>query len=266
MGQGQANHEDFALMRRLRDRGIPMDEYELEGIEVACRGLEICEDIDFPSTAFNLSSGGSGYELNVLIANDSERPLAPVHIGFEGPEWVNRMRLLPDPHKQYAARRGNTLRQVRDESGSSVDYSIARNTYVFPTRPRILQEREIVLNHRVSRSCILYPGDSVEGLLLAVGEEPIPLDYRDREHIKVRLTVFDQHGRFHRALFHPMVERSRQEERRWAEIGSQDQTRIRDKRAATAARLDDLKPLGKEKQVDVDSVLAAASRRSSSGR
>jgi hypothetical protein len=264
----QANREDYALACGLRDRGIPLDEYEFERMKAACLGLEIWENIDSPSTVFNLPSGGAGYELNVAISNHSERPLAPVHIGFEGPGWETNMRLLSDPQKVYPARQRNTRRQVRDHRGVLIDYSVARNTYCFSAYWTDGYEREAALNHRIARSGVLYPGDSVEGWLLAVGEESIPFDYRDRDRLKMRLTVFDQRGRFHRAFFHPMVQRSRQEERRLAEIVSRDERWIQENRAAGAARLrEDLKSnLGQEGKNDASCVSAAAGARSSSGK
>ena len=207
----RANYEDFARARRLRDRGIPLDEYELKRMEAVCLGLMILEDTSLPSTVFDLSSGGAGYILSVVISNESRRPLAPVHIGFESPDWEAGMRLLPDPYKEYPARRGNAHRRVRDNSGCLVDYSNARNFYVFRIRPLMIYPRDEVLNHRIARSCFLYPGDSLEGWLLAVGEKPIPPEYGNRDRLEMRLTLFDQRGHFYRATFRPMVQRSHQE-------------------------------------------------------
>ena len=219
----RANYQEFALARRLRARGIPVDEYEFERMKAACAGLEILEDAGPPSTVFDLSSGGTGCILSVVISNGSKRPLAPARIGFEGPDWET-MSLLPDPHKEYPARRGTTHRRVRDNSGRIVDYSNARNFYVFPTRTPMAYPRGEVLNPRIARRCFVYPGESLEGWLLAVGEKPIPPEYRDRDRVKMRLTLFDQRGQFRPAIFHPMVERSRQGQQRLAELAPQDQT------------------------------------------
>jgi len=213
MRNHHANCEDLALMRGLRNRGIPVDEFELERMKAACARLEILEDPGLPSTVFNLSCGGTGYLLNVGFENYSERPLAPTHVSFEAPDWETGMSLLADPHKQYPALRGNIRRQVRDHRGVPLDYSIVRDTYFFPNDWTVGYGREAVLNHRIARSCFLYPGEPLEGWLMVVGQKPIPLEYRDRDRFKVHLTVFDQRGRFHRATFHPMVQRSRQEER-----------------------------------------------------
>jgi hypothetical protein len=247
----RANYKDFALASRLRDRGIPPDDYEFERMRAACAGLQILEDAGPPSTVFDLSSGGAGYRLSVVISNQSTRPLAPAHIVFEGPDWEIGMSLLPDPHKEYPARRGHAHRRVRDHSGCIVDYSSARNFYVFPTHTPMVYPRDEVLNPRIARSCFLYPGESLEGWLLAVGEKPIPPEYRDRDRVEMRLTLFDQRGHFHRAIFHPMVQRSRQEQQRLAEFASGDQTRIQEHRATAAARLrEDPQPsLGQEKKI-----------------
>jgi hypothetical protein len=221
-----ANYEELALARRLRGRGIPVDEYQLERIQAACAGLEIFEDTGLPSTVFNLSSGGAGYILNVMIANISARPLAPAHIGFEGPDWEPGITLLPDPHKEYPALRRTTHRQVRDYRGVGIDYPIARNTYFFPNDWTIGYHRSEVVNCRIGRSRLLYPGESREGWLMAAGQRPIPPEYRDRDRFTMFLTVFDHRNRFHRAPFHPVVLRSRHEEP--LDSGAASATRLRD--------------------------------------
>jgi hypothetical protein len=205
--------EDLALMHGFRDRGIPVDEYEFERIEAACAGLKIFED-GGPPAVFDLLPGRAGCELYVVISNESRRPLVPVHIGFEGPDWVSGMSLLPDPRKLYPARRGNTHRRVRDDSGYFADYSTARNAYVFPIhfRPPMIYPREEVLNQRIARSCVLYPGEHLEGWVLAMGQKPMPSEYRDGDRLKMRLTLFDQRDCFYRATFHPIVRRARQQE------------------------------------------------------
>ena len=206
----RTSSEDFAMARRLRDRGIPVDEHEFARMEAASAGLQILEDRSLPSTVFDLSSGGAGCILNVVISNESRRPLAPAHIRFECEDWET-MSLLPDPHKQYpAAQRGKAHRRVRDNSGHFVDYSSARNFYVFPTRTVMTYPRHEVLNHQIARGCFLYPGEPLEGWLLAVAETPIPPQYGNHDRLKMRLTLFDQRGHVHRATFHPVVQRSRQ--------------------------------------------------------
>jgi hypothetical protein len=208
----RANCDDLAVVRRLRDRGIPVDEDRFQRMQAACAGLVILQD--GPASVFDLSSGGTGCELYVVILNESRRPLVPVHIGFDGEDWATGMSLLPDPYKVYPAGRGNTHRRVRDNSGYLADYSAARNAYVFPihSHPPKIFPRADVLNHRLARSCVLYPGESSEGWLLAVGQKPMPRGHRDGDRLKMRLTLFDQRNRFHRVTFLLIVQRSRREE------------------------------------------------------
>ena len=233
------SRETFLLARGLRDRGIPVDDYEFGRMEAACLGLRIEEQSGLQSKAFNLAGGGAGYVLEVVIQNESKRPLAPVHISFEGPDWERRMSLLPDPHKEYPARPRKNRRRLRNYLGAPIDYSVVRNTYFFPPDRRAGKAREEVLNHKVDRGLLVYPGEFLEGLLLVVGEQPIPSEFRDGDRIKIRLTVFDQRGRSHRAAFQPLVERPR-EERRWlAEISSGGETWVQDRLATVSARLPD---------------------------
>ena len=51
-----------------------------------------------------------------------------------------------------------------------------------------------VLNHRLDGRYSLYPGDSLEGLLLGAGQVSIPTEYRDQQLAFTTLTICDQRG------------------------------------------------------------------------
>lgn len=178
----------YRLACRLRKCQILLDDDEFERMRQACLGLQIHEG--GPSSAFNLPGGGAGYVLSVDIWNPSQRRLSPEHIVFEGFEGEFRMRVFPDPRKEYPMGLNHADRR-RCEREIGLDYLLARQLYVFPELHWHRYSREEVLNHLIGPRRFLYPGDPpLEGFLLTVGQEPIPWNYSDGDHFKVRLTIF----------------------------------------------------------------------------
>jgi hypothetical protein len=80
--------------------------------------------------------------------------------------------------------------------------------YSFSCRRSIEFEREAVLNHRVGNLGRFNPGGSFEGLLLGMGDAPIPAEYHERQALATRLVVFDSQGRHFASSFKLYVERA----------------------------------------------------------
>jgi hypothetical protein len=179
--------EELTLARDLRDRGVSFDEDEFERMEEDCRGLSILQNNDVPSSVFDLPSGGAGFLFSALIYNESKRILSPKIVTFDDPPWEQQVILLPEPGQ--------------------------KKPYCFPDPYPDVYEREVVLNHLIGRSHILAPGAFVDGFLLAVGQNDIPLKYRDRSWLKVRVTLFDQNGRCQQAIFRLLIERGTKQKR-----------------------------------------------------
>jgi hypothetical protein len=197
MTNRRENHEDFLHATTVHERGIPVDEYELERMKTASLGLSIEQGGYFPTEAFNLRSGQAGYSFSVLISNDSQRPLDPVHIGFDIP-WDRSLSLLPDPRKEHPGRQQfRRGRHKRDD----LKLAVLRNTYSFRDTGQSEWERDAVINHQLGRSRPVFPNESVEGLLLAVGLQRIPSEYHDGDRAEVHLMVFDQRGHYDRKPF-----------------------------------------------------------------
>ena len=174
------------LAFQLRSGGIPLDEEVLESIEAACRGLSIHPAGNMPDTRiFELDSGGWGLMVSLAIHNDSPRILWLNEFRPEIPWWEPRFRWLEYP-----------LGKVPREY-----------TYSFPDPGPVGFEPDDVLNHRLGRKGRLCPGDWIEGLLLGVGQEPMPSDYQDRQLLVMRLWVFDERGSKFGADIKLLVER-----------------------------------------------------------
>jgi hypothetical protein len=221
-----ATRQEFARARRLHRRGIPLDPFELERMRNACLGLQIFANVNHPSLAFSLPEERAGYLLNAVLSNDSNRPIVPAHIVFEGPDGDSKIQLLPDPQKKNP-RAWLPRRQNRSSHRRHVAEKI---TYQFADGME-RYDRDAILNHRSSPRYAVYPGELVEGVYLAVGENPIPRSYNDRDHFRIRLTLFDKTGRSCSGHFDVMVCRSPREIERMQRI-SQLEKRILEKRPA----------------------------------
>ena len=165
--------EEFLLASELSRAGIPVDAEALKAMEAACHRLAIYQNPNIHETGiYDLDSGGTAYMVSVAFHNSSPAILRLHECRLEIPWWEPCFRWLEDP-----------LGKVPREY-----------TYDFPGPGPVGFERDMVLNHRLGRRGRLCPGDWMEGLLLGVGQESIPSDYRDRQCIKMRLCVFDGRG------------------------------------------------------------------------
>jgi hypothetical protein len=168
------NEDEHALLSDLQRGGIPLDEEALERIRTASRGLSMYQTGTILETSvFDLDSGGSGYMLSVAIHNDSTRPIRLHEIRLEMLWHDAAFRWLDDPRRA----------------------SPRKYTYSFPPSESLEFERDVVLNHYIGGAGQLNPGASIEGLLLGMGESPIPDEYRDRQLLPMRLLVLDRGGR-----------------------------------------------------------------------
>ncbi len=179
--------QELLLASQLSGAGIPLDAEVLKATEAACRGLAIYPGPNIPdSRIFDLDSGGTGYMITVAFHNDSPRILWLSEFRLEIPWWEPQFRWLPYP-----------LGKVPREY-----------TYSLSDPWPAGFEPDEVLNHRVGRRGRLYPGDWIEGLLLGVGQEPMPSHYQDRQALDMRLWVFDERGNRFGAEIKFLVDRS----------------------------------------------------------
>ncbi len=185
----KVSQEELVLLSQLRSRGIPLDEEVLEAMQAACRGLSIYETGVGPeNTICDLIAGGMALMASVAICNDSPRNVCIREFRPDIPWFEPRFRWLPYPL-------GKVPRQY---------------TYSLPDPWAAGFEPDDVLNHRVGRRGKLLPGDCIEGLLLGVGQEPMPSHYRDRQTLVMRLWVIDSRGNRFPADIKLLVDRGAQ--------------------------------------------------------
>ncbi len=169
----EINNEELRLFAELRRGGIPLDEAVLEEIKAACRGLVIHRTGNIVENAvFDLDSGGAAYMLAIAIENDSDQILRVQELRLEM-AW-------PESHFRWLE---NPLAKVPREY-----------FYSFPPPGPAGFDRDVVLNHRLRPGCKLYPGDSLEGLLLGVGQASVPDQYLNRQGLHMRLSILDGRG------------------------------------------------------------------------
>jgi hypothetical protein len=164
---------DLEVLLDLQRGGVPFDKQVLEDLKTASRGFSIYQTgTSVDSSVFDLDFGGSGYMLNVVMCNDSSRIISArefqLDIPWDGPNF----RWLDDPFRK----------------------SPRQYEYSFPRHGPEGFDREAVLNHRLGKHGRLNPREQLEGLLLGVGQAPIPKKYSDRQCLVTRLYVLDDLG------------------------------------------------------------------------
>ena len=179
---------DFALAHRMLGAGVPLelDEGASHGMYPARPGLLIYQVGGVPeNTAFDLDRGGTGYILDLEITSNISRLIVIRDFRLDLPWLDARFYFLPDPA----------------DSGSSCD------AYILPGTA-IAYPRSNVINHRTSSRGRLRRGETLDGLLLAVGFEPIPDCFRHGGSVDSMLSIVDQFGRSHSSEVSFWIDRS----------------------------------------------------------
>jgi hypothetical protein len=178
-------HDDLELATELQQAGIPLHEDVLDRMRLDRRGLSIYQTGTIPENEiFDLGSS-MGVMISLAIYNDAPTNIHIAQFRLEIPWLEPQFRWLQDPLRK----------------------SPREDLYCFPVPSLLAFEREVVLNHRIGPQGLLLPGDCLEGLLLGVGESPLPESYRDREALDLRLRVFDSRGREYKLTLKMCVDR-----------------------------------------------------------
>jgi hypothetical protein len=189
------NGADSSFFSQLTRGGIPLDDEVLGHLKADSRGLSIYQTgTSIDSIIIDLAYGGAGYILSVAIYNDTKRIVRPREIRLEMAWPEPQFRWLKDP----------LTKMPREFS-----YSLP------PHGPKGF-EREIVLNHRLRGNGRLCPGECLDGFLLGVGQEPIPVECCNRQMLQAQLSIFDERGNRYESRLKLCVSREEQLSRRRA--------------------------------------------------
>ena len=182
-------HEhDLALAHRMLELGVPfeLDEAPSGGVYPARQKLLISQaGGPLESTAIDLSCGGTGYIIDLEIASNIPRLVVIREFCLNLP-WQ-------DPNLLFLS--------------DTADRGARPHLYVLPGT-KIEYPRELVLNHRVSSKGGLRRGETMEGLLLAVGFTPIPDRFHHGDSVGSTVSVVDQFGYEHSSEIVLWIDRS----------------------------------------------------------
>jgi hypothetical protein len=157
-----------ALLRRLNDGGCPVLRDHGYKISPAGLAIEKIPGMNF-STIFDLTHGGTGYAIELVLRNELDRPIDVQGYKIKTPWGMPKLSLLPPPKK------------------SSAKYP----HYSFPD-PGPYYDGDFVVNRIFARrKSRLNPGDEIEGVLVASSEEMIPLEIPHLALVTMTLSVFD---------------------------------------------------------------------------
>jgi hypothetical protein len=173
------------LVRRLNDGGCPVlrdHSYKISPVGLA---IEKIPGMSF-NQIFDLAKGGTGYEIELALRNDLDRPIDIVGYQIKTPWGIPKVSLLPAPDKS---------------SPKYPHYSFPHNGPYY--------EGSFVLNRFFARrKSRLHPGEEIEGVLVASSEERIPLEFPHLSRIIATLIIFDSRRNAFSAQFRlPVIRR-----------------------------------------------------------
>jgi hypothetical protein len=182
--------ESLALARRIRAAGIPIriEEDDGEGRHRE-EGRLLIRQVGgvVESSVADLDCGGTRYIIYIRITSNLPGRFAVSSFGLEAPWEDSLFYWLDDP----------------------VEIGARWNAYRFPGRDPLEFDRSLVINHHADVRRTLSRGQSVQGLLLGVGFEPMPDRTWPENLIPAFLTVFDQFGHKYSAPVSLWADRSR---------------------------------------------------------
>jgi hypothetical protein len=179
------------MFRRLNAGGCPV--LGDHGCRVFPVGLMIGKNpaMNF-NRIFDLVEGGTGYELELFLWNELDRPIDIQGYRIELPWGTPKLSLLRAPKKS----------------------SPYFGNYVFPDGD--YHDASYVLNPMFARrKSRLNADQQVDGMLVAVGEESIPAEIPDNDRAPVTLTIFDTQGNKYQAQLVARVARHALRVREW---------------------------------------------------
>jgi hypothetical protein len=173
-----------ALVRRLSEHGCPVlpdHSYKISPVGLA---IEHIPGMSF-NRIFDLKQGGTGYEIELILRNEANRPIDIVGYQIKVPWGFPSLSLLPAPEK------------------SSSKYP----HYSFP-EPGPYYEGDFCINRYFARrKSRLQPNEQIEGGLVASSEEMIPMEIPHMGRIIATLSVFDSRRNAFAAQFRLRVDR-----------------------------------------------------------
>ena len=152
--------------------------------------LDACDDIvmeqspvNFTTRLIELKGGLTGVIVDLTIGNPPSG--RPIHLDLQNfrieipwcqVNWLEKAEPL-------------IIERERPEK------TPAPKLYFLPGDPTLSFAKNEVLNHRLSRRCVLLPGNELVGPLMGVGERPVPNEFHDRQRFTTCLSAYYERGK-----------------------------------------------------------------------
>jgi hypothetical protein len=173
------------LFRRLSEGGCPVLRDHAYKISPVGLSIETMPGMGL-NEIFDLADGGTGYAIEVVLRNDSGRPIDILGFQIKTPWGIPKVSLVPAPRI------------------SSPKYP----TYTFPGLSRYY-DGDNVINHIFARQKTrLNPRQEIEGVIVLSSKEPMPTELQQYARTFVTLCIFDTRGNAYSAQFRLIVDRS----------------------------------------------------------
>jgi len=153
--------------------------------------LDACDDIvmeqgpvNFHTSLIELEGGLTGVVVDLIIGNPPSGH--PIHLDLQ------QFRIeIPWCQVNWLEKAEPLIAEARKRPKKTP----APKLYFLPGYPTLSFAKNEVLNHRLSRRCVLLPGNELVGLLMGVGERPLPDEFHDRERFTTCLSVYYARGK-----------------------------------------------------------------------
>jgi hypothetical protein len=153
--------------------------------------LDACNDmvmeqgpVNFHTSLIELKGGLTGVVVDLIIINPSSGH--PIHLNRQ------KFRIeIPWCQVNWLEKAEPLIAEARKRPKKTP----APKLYFLPGYPALSFAKNEVLNHRLSRRCVLLPGNELVGLLMGVGDRPLPHEFHDRQRFTTRLSAYYERGK-----------------------------------------------------------------------
>jgi len=171
--QSKLTLDEFNLLQELQSSGIPINFRPLKTQSRTSSAITLRQTGNPSENAVYLPFGYNECccVMTIAISNQSNRNVRLEACRLKIPSGVADFRWLEKP-------RGNVPREF---------------IYRHDAHGRVGFEPELVLNHRFASGFKVFPGETVEGMLIGAGDPELH-HYPNRKEVEVELVLFDARG------------------------------------------------------------------------
>jgi hypothetical protein len=140
--------------------------------------------VNFHTRLIELNAGLTGVVVDLIIGNPSSGH--PIHLSLR-----NFRIEIPWCQVNWLEKAESLITEARKRP----EEMPAPKLYFLPGYPALCFAKNDVLNHRLSRGCVLLPGNDLVGPLMGIGERPVPNEFHDRQRFTTCLSAYYGRGK-----------------------------------------------------------------------